>query len=142
MSLFLDDLLLLLQTERVGTINTNMFGSSKASIPAGAGPFLSVTETGGSAAEGTHNAAKVGEDGYQRPNAQILVRASTYVNAKVMARRAYNAVVKVGSKSQMVNGTWWRSATPLQQPFDFGQDASGRPQVVFNIAVVKRPETA
>lgn len=141
MSLFLDDLLELFRTQGIGTPNSNMFASSKASIPTGNGPYLSVTETGGSGQEGTHNDSRVGKNGYEQPNAQIICRAVNYNAAKTMAVKAHAAIVKVGSKSQMVNGTWWRSAKALQQPFDLGSDAQGRPQVVFNIAVVKRPET-
>jgi hypothetical protein len=135
---FLDDLLVLLQTAGVGTPGTNIFASSKSVIPVGPGPYLSVTETGGSGPEGTHNA--VGLPAYQRPNAQLLVRASTYAAARTMAYNAYAACVAIGQRSQLVNGVWYRSIIILQEPFDMGvESGTGRAVVAFNIAVVKRP---
>ena len=142
--MFLDDLIKLLEDQGVGVGGTNIFGSSLARIPAGDGPYLSVTETGGGGPEGTHNAAAQGRlPAYQRPNAQLYFRAKTYIAARTMADAAYAAIVRVGQKSQFVNGVWWRSAVPLQEPFDMGvESGTGRALVAFNIAVVKRPNAA
>lgn len=140
--MFLDDLIILLQTNGVATLNVNMFVTSKSVIPDGSGPYLSLTETGGSGSEGTHNARFVGKAGYTRPTAQLVVRAASYPAARQMAQNAYDVILRVGSKSQLVNNVWWRSVGPLQEPFDMGLDNKSRAQVVFNIAAIKRPDAA
>lgn len=140
--MFTDDILAILVAAGVGTPGTNMFESSAALIPTGAGPYLTVTETGGSGPEGTHNTVALGLPAYQRPNAQIFVRAATKIPARAMIDAAYRALVGFGMKSQSINGVWYQKIVPLQEPSDFGKDASGRICYVFNIAVTKRPNAA
>jgi len=138
----LDDIVTILVAAGVGVDNTNIFKTSKAQIPAGAGPYLTVTATGGSGPEGTHNAALTGVPAYQRPNFQILVRGQSTGSVDTMIRNAYNALVKFGQKSQLVNSVWYRSIFPLQEPFDTGIDGQGRYTMTVNFGVVKRPNMA
>lgn len=77
----------------VGTSGTNIFGSSRAEIPVGAGPYLTIIETGGTSPDRTHN--EVVTPAWQQPSVQITVRAKTYESANVMMRAAYSALVGV-----------------------------------------------
>ncbi len=36
-------------------------------------------------------------------------------------------------------GTWYREIEPMQEPFELGHDATGRPRVVFNLRISKGP---
>jgi hypothetical protein len=143
--MFYDDIVTILVTAKVGVAGANaaggIFVSSKAAIPTGAGPYLSISETGGSSPEDTHNAARYSSmPAYVRPNAQILVRASSYSVARTMAEAAYSALYSI--QNQFINGVWWRETTMLQEPFDFGLDDLNRACVVFNMSAVKRPNAA
>lgn len=90
---FPEEVLKLLQNAGVGTPVTNMFIGSQATLPLGDGPYLNLIETPGQTALRTHNS--VATPAYQRPSAQITVRAKTLVAARAMARAAYNALVGV-----------------------------------------------
>jgi hypothetical protein len=136
--MFLDDLVTILTAAGVGVANVSIFASSKATIPTGAGPYISVSETGGTSPDETHNAARFENmPAYQRPNAQIFVRAASYPVARAKAEAAYSALWNV--MNQKINGVWYLSISPLQEPFDFGLDDLNRACIVFNIAAVKRP---
>ncbi len=135
--MLLDDIVTILQTASVGTDGVNIFQTSKASIPPGDGPYLSVKESGGSGPEGTHNSEFIGMPGYVRPNAQFIVRALDYDVAMTMARAAWFAMRR--TKNQFVNGVWWKHVICLQEPNDLmGIDDLGRAQVSFNVSVTKR----
>jgi len=75
----------------VGSAGSTIFVSSSAAIPDGDGPYLTVTATGGLAPERTQAELPA----YQRPSAQIAVRARTYAAARDRARAAYQALVGV-----------------------------------------------
>lgn len=97
---FPEELITLLVAAAVGTKATasgNIFLSTGVSLPAGDGPYLSIIETGGTAPLRTQNA--VATPAYQRPSAQIVVRAATYTAARTMARAAYNALVGVRNRT-------------------------------------------
>lgn len=131
--MFLSDIVTRLQVQGVGTPNVNIFGSSKAQIPAGVGPYLTVMETGGSAPTRQQNQAPAAT---QRPTAQILVRAQSYAEAFAMARAAYNALD--GLFNEALSGTFYLSVTARQEPMDLGHpDDAGRVMVAFNIEAEK-----
>jgi hypothetical protein len=110
-----------------------IFVSSKALIPAGDGPFISLTETGGAGPVFVHNATT--SPAQQRPSVQVLTRAKAYETAVTTARLAYNALTL---HNTILSGTFYLSITPTQEPFDLGQDATGRAQVAFNCMTVRR----
>jgi len=89
-STFLEELLVILTSAGVGTSNVDMFVGDKAKIPIGNGPYLSITETGGTDPERVHN--QVWPPSAERPNAQVVVRALNYEEARLMARAAWNAL--------------------------------------------------
>lgn len=96
---FVQEIINLLQTAGVGVFGTNIFASSRANLPTGNGPFLSIIPTTGMSPMNTQN--DINPPAYQRPGAQIVVRARSYVAAESMARAAYTALV--GIRNQTVN---------------------------------------
>lgn len=132
--MFLDEIAAYLATQGVGTVGSNIFLGSKAVIPSGAGPYLSLTETGGSAPTRIHNKASANT---QRPTAQILVRATSYLAARTMAKNAYLALD--GTYNTVLGAVLYHSITARQEPTDIGLDAQDRPMISFNIDVEKAP---
>lgn len=114
---------------------TNLFKGPKAALPEGRGPYVSLIRTGGLGAEGTHNSVDV--PAYERPTAQIVVRATDYDVAEAMAQQLYDLLWPVGN--QFINGTWWRELNVRSEPFDLPPDEKGRVRIAFNIDCVKRP---
>lgn len=112
----------------------SVFLSSRAGIPTGDGPYLSIVETGGTSADRTHNRD---DDGYERPGAQITARALTYISARTMLQTAYDAVMAI--ENENVNGTWYVEIRPIQKFIDLLPDESGRARVAFNVLGFKRP---
>lgn len=131
---FLDDIAARLVSQGVGTIGSSIFLGSRAAIPAGDGPYISLTETGGTAPTRIQNQASVAT---QRPSAQVLTRAKNYVTARAKAKAAYDALD--GIFNTTLNGTFYVSVTARQEPTDIGLDDAGpgRPMIVFNIDAEK-----
>lgn len=117
-----------------GVPTASVFLSSKAVIPTGPGPYTSIISTGGTGADRTQNAAG---DGYRRPSAQILSRASTYPLAVAQLQLFYDAITAV--QNQLINGVWYVDIRPLQTEFiDLDPDNLGRARVAFNVLGNKR----
>ena len=130
---FLDEIAARLTAQGLGAVGTAIFLSSKAVIPTGAGPYISIVQTGGTAPIYTQNAnAPVS----QRPGAQVLVRAASYPAAEATARLAYIALTL---RNTTLSGTYYQDLLPTQEPFDLGLDATGRAMVAFNVMATKRP---
>ena len=134
----LDDLCTILTGANVAVLGTSLFRGATAVLPPGPGPYLTLTMTGGSGPEGTHNAT--GMPAYLRPSCQVIARATSYPVAEAMALAAYAALWSV--RNQLVNGVFWREILPLQEPFDLGIDDALREQLVFNVSITKRPNAA
>jgi hypothetical protein len=130
----LSDLIYLIQTANLGTEGIDIFKGAKAVIPTGDGPYISLIVTPGLTPEGTHNLTSV--PAYVRPSAQVVVRAKQSDVAEARARALWELLYPV--RDRLVNGTWWRSVTLVQEPFDLGLDDVGRPRWAFNMSVVKR----
>ena len=138
-STFIPDLVFLLESYAFGlSYGTNIFKGPKAKIPDGTGPYVSIVRTAGRGAEGTHNLVDV--PAYERPAAQIIVRATDYDVAEVLADQLYAELFKV--QNQFVNGTWWRELLVGLEPFDLPPDEKGRPRLAFNIDCAKRVSPA
>lgn len=133
-----EDLRTLIEAAGLGTFGTSLFFGSKATIPTGDGPFVSLIETGGATPEGTHNSTA--KPAYVRPSVQVVARAKKRDDARNRAQALYLLLYPV--RDQFVNGTWWRSVTVVQEPFDLGVDDAGRIRFAFNINVVKRLDPA
>lgn len=132
---FLDELAARLVSQSVGVLGNNIFLGSKAVIPTGEGPYLSLTETGGIGSTRTHNGIPVA-----RPTAQILCRAKQYNVARAKLKAAFDALGgDQGLHNVTLSGTFYQSIVSRQQLTDMGLDDAGRPMVVFNIEVEKQP---
>lgn len=130
--MLLDDMVTLLVNAGVGVANSTIFYGSQVQIPTGAGPFVTLTEYGGMAPERTQN--KISPPAYRRPSFQVTVRAQTLVAARAKALAAHNAL---NVRNTTVGGTWYKEISPIQEPFDLGQqDDNGRVRYVFNVNVV------
>jgi hypothetical protein len=93
---FVQELFKILTEAGVGIEGENMFATSKAVIPDGNGPFLSITLTPGLVPVGTHNG---GTAAYRRPAAQIVARATSSTVASAMAYAAYEAFLAVRNRA-------------------------------------------
>ena len=132
---FLDEIAARLVAQGVGVLGTDIFLGSKAAIPSGEGPYISLTETGGTGSRRTHNGIPVGQ-----PTAQILVRAMKYNVARTKLKAVWDALGgDKGLHNVTLSGTFYQSVTPRQQPTDIGLDGLARPMIVFNIEAQKQP---
>lgn len=124
-----------LVAQGVGAYNTNIFISSKAAIPTGAGPYLVLTDTGGSGAARTQTSAA------ERPSTQISVRATSSVDARVMMAAAYAALGGAdGLHNVTLGGIFYLSITCRQSnPVDIGSDDAGRAMFSMNFDAEKAP---
>ena len=119
----------------VGVSGSNIFLGSKAAIPTGDGPYLSLIETGGSGSASTHNNTAV-----SRPTVQILCRAKGYDTARSKLKQAYDALGgDVGLHNIVLSGTYYQHLKARQQPTDIGLDSETRPMIVFNVDIEKNP---
>ena len=134
---WLEDISSLLTTAGVGVLNTDIFLGTSANIPAGVGPYLLIKETAGIAPERLHtdDTGVLNAAAYERPGAQITVRSTVYINARNMARAAYNALD--GTYNTTINSCLYREILAQQRPFDMGPDDTKRVRVGFNILGVK-----
>ena len=132
---FLDDLSAKLVADGVGVLGTTLFLSSGAVIPAGNGPFITLSETGGAAPTRVQNKTTAAT---QRPTAQVLIRASSYQVARAKAWAAYQSLD--GIFNTTLGTTFYLRIAARQEPTDMGFDATGtRVQVVFNVEAEKQP---
>lgn len=96
-STFLIELIKILEDAGVGTYGTDIFISTKANIPPHGGPYLNIVATGG--AEGIRIQNDVSGPAYERPSAQITVRALSAAAAEAMCRAAYAALVGIRNQT-------------------------------------------
>lgn len=131
--MFLDEIAARLVSQGVGVIGSSIILGSKGVVPVGDGPYILVTETGGSGPTRVHNQTTANT---QRPSAQILVRAKSYLVARTKARDAYLALDGVFNTT--LSGVLYHKIVAKQEPTDIGLDAQERPMVSFNIDVEKQ----
>jgi hypothetical protein len=130
---WLDELAWLMEDRGVVAATTDVFLSEKDEVPDGAGPFLSIRETGGIAPEKRQDV----DVAYQRPAAQLLVTAQNYQAARAVAKAAYDACLNV--HNEMLDSTYYVAISPLQEPFGLPLDGNKRARVAFNVLGDKRP---
>lgn len=131
----IDEIAAKLVAEGVGTVGSNIIKGSKGTIPDGDGPYLSLTETGGTGAARTHNSTAV-----ERPTIHLLARAKSYLVARTMLKAAYDALGGAkGLHNVTLSGVFYQSITPRQQITDVGLDDRARPMLSYNIDIDKEP---
>jgi hypothetical protein len=135
---FADDIIFLFQEATLGTPGVDLFIGPRPIVSNTAVATLTVIPTGGQAPEGTHNLTDV--PAYVRPAAQIVCRATTQAAAEAKIQLAYNKLFQV--RNRLVNGTWYRQITIVQEPFPIGEDDNDLVRFVFNINCVKRLSAA
>lgn len=131
---FLDEVGAKLVASGVGVLGSSIFLGSKAVIPSGDGPYLTLIETGGSAPTRIQNKTTANT---QRPTAQVVSRAKSYSVARSKAKEAYDALD--GLFNVTLSGTFYQSLTARQEPTDIGLDDVQRPRLAFNIEAEKNP---
>lgn len=132
---FVDEIKDRLVAQGVGTFGTDIFAGSGAVIPPGDGPYLSLTETGGSAPNVTHN-----DTATENPTMQLSSRANTSVSARSKLKLAYDALGGAnGLHNVTLGSTFYLSIKPRQGITDIGKDDAGRPMCTFNIDAEKQP---
>lgn len=112
-----------------------VYESSKAQIPTGPGPYLSVQTYGGRAPEYIQNQMA---PAYQKPSIQVTARATDPDVAEAKAREAYNLIAVIRN-TVVSGGARYLSLKPQQEPFDGGLDSAGRAKFVFNVMAEKVP---
>lgn len=132
--MLLDEIAARLVSQSVGVIGTSIFLGSKAIIPSGDGPYISLIETGGSGPTRIHNQSTPNT---QRPTVQVVVRAKSYLTARTKSKAAYLALDGIFNTD--LSGVRYHSVTARQEPTDIGLDVLERPMVVFNLDVEKQP---
>ncbi len=121
-----------LEGQGFGTQATNLFvGDLPQNAP---DAVVNVQETSGLAPLYIH-----GVDGpaHHQPTFQIYSRARTYNAARTKAGDIFNALAKLTNVA--LNGTFYMSIRPRQNPFSIGRDKDNRAQVVCNYEAVKVP---
>lgn len=123
-----------LVAQGVGVYGMNIFIGSKAAIPTGDGPYLSISETGGSAPSLTQNGSTT------NPSAQVSCCAATMSAARTMLQLAYDAFGGADGLTNIdLTGVRYLRLKPVQDINDIGLDGAGRPMVAFNIDAEKKP---
>ncbi len=124
-----------LVANNVGVFGVSIFISSRASLPTGAGPYLSLIETGGSGGEITHNGTSIA-----RPTMSLTCRAATEGTARTMIEKAYNALGgDLGLYNVMLGSTFYLRIKARQNVTDIGLDDVKRIMFAFNIEAQKQP---
>lgn len=129
-----DDVVSIFVAAGLGVYGDTIFIGPRAALPDTDQAFLTINVLPGVGPEGTHNSTSV--PAYVRPSVQIVARATLVSDAEALALAAYLALFPV--RNRIVNGTWWRSITMKQEPFELGEDVMSRPRIAFNFDCVKR----
>lgn len=137
--MLIDEIAARLVSRGLGTVwpapGANIFTGSSANIPAGDGPFLTITETGGSGPTRIQNQDAAVT---RRPTVQILVRGKVYGQARLMAEQAFVALD--GIFNTELSGTFYLSCIARQEPTDLGtNDGAGRVMISFNLEIERYP---
>jgi len=133
----LNDMVTVIEARSTFRYGTTLFKGTKAKIPAGKGPFVVLIRTGGLTDEGTHNLSR-DTVAYERPSVQVSCIAESGDVAEETA--VAMATLLGGICEEKINGTYWRSCSVAQPPFDAGPDSLGRGAATFkfNVDCVKR----
>lgn len=132
--MLLDEIAAYLVANGLGTVGSSIFLGSRAKIPVGVGPYISLTETGGTSPTRVHNLRTANT---QRPTVQVLVRAQSYLIARTKAKAAYD--VLDGVYETTLTGVRYHSITARQEPTDIGLDDQERAMISFNVEIEKQP---
>lgn len=121
-------------TVSLGTaIGTDIFLGAAAVIPSkpeNVGPYISLIDTGGTAAMEAH------DQRYPRPSIQVVVRAASSPVAKAKAEALHAALCALYNVT--INSTFYLKIKAVQEVLDMQKDEVGRPRWGFNLQIVSR----
>lgn len=75
---------------------------------------------------------------YRLPRLQVQVRDKYYDAAEAHANTIYDALLDV--TNMYLGDVWYLRISPLQEPYDLGNDENNRSIVAFNAQIEKRDE--
>lgn len=132
----LDEVAAYYAAQGVGTVGSNILKGSNAKLPelgsaGGAGPFILLTETGGSNPLFVHN---YNTPHVQRPTVQVLTRGTNYFTVRQMAKAAYDVSFVWNTT---LSGIRYIKLVARQEPTDMGHDEPGRVMIAFNLEIEK-----
>lgn len=138
MASFADDIAAKIIASSLGTaVGTDIFLGSSAAIPLmksgdlAVGPYISIIDTGGTAAIRSHSGK------YPRPSLQIMVRAASGAIAKARAEAIHEAI---GDLFNVTLGTrFYLEVSAVQEVLDMQkEEGTGRSRFGFNVNVISR----
>lgn len=131
--MFLEEIANRLTLQNVGGLNVSIFLTSQSRLPAGDGPYITLSETGGAGAARTQTSAT------PRPTAQVLIRGKNPSEVRAMSWAAYYALGGPdGLWNVTLDGVFYISLVARQEPTDIGADSVGRSSYSFNIDAEKQ----
>jgi hypothetical protein len=89
-----EEIIKVLNTAGLATLGTDTFVGPTATIPTGAGPYLSINDSGGTAPIETHDGIT-----YERLSVQVLIRATNYFTARTRALAVWRALKAVRNQT-------------------------------------------
>lgn len=84
---FEENIVSILSSAGHATLGTDTFIGPLSIIPAGAGPFTSIIDTGGQSPDEIHNGQR-----HERLSCQIIIRASSYTAARTRAQAIWRVL--------------------------------------------------
>jgi hypothetical protein len=82
-----EEIVKVLNDAGLATLGTDTFVGPEAVLPTGAGPYLTILDSGGLAPVDTHDGQE-----YERLSVQIIIRADKYRNARTRALAVWRAL--------------------------------------------------
>lgn len=134
--MFLDDLLSVLATAGVGTINQDLFQTSRHAVPDGDGPYLMLKELGGSSPLNTHN--RLDLPAWVNQGCAVIVRGKVPSTTRAMLLDARAALYPI--RNTTINSVVYQRVRLLNEPHDIGLDDKQRIMFGFDILVTKWPD--
>jgi hypothetical protein len=93
---FAEEAVALLVAAGVGVFNQDIFMGDVVTIPPEGGPYIHLTESGGTSNERTHN---IRGPAYERPGLIVRVHDPDYLVCRNKARHAYDTLVSVTNQT-------------------------------------------
>jgi hypothetical protein len=113
------------------TANLTIFTGSDPDLPSisPTGPaVMTIAQTGGT--RRTRIQGLPPSAGLKYPHFQFVARHPRYPNAEALAYAVHGAMEL---ENVLIGDVFFLWIVPMQDPFDHGKDANGRPRVAFNV---------
>ena len=130
--MILDELGAFLEANGLGTVGQDIFIGRSSDR---AQPTLTVYELPGRMSMATQ-ADPIGVEGAR---VQVMAKAPTYVDGRLLAERAYRLLAQVFNRSVVAGGPFYLAVVPMTPPYPLGRDQNDFPMFAFNCEVDKLP---